>query len=305
MVHTMEGFDLKFRRSRKPGFDEVPPMHRRRLLGVDYVHLRGLQGGDLFVTRWGWPLAESLLPDRWFVGQRFCKVGRALAGATGAVYHVPVPHPRCSRLGLVVKFSRFAQDVAVTLLDEELHHNPLVRRHLDNAQFLDPFTEFANLIALRSSPGPRVFTCQPLGIYSPPTRYADWELGRSAGRFSHACDQLLAAQAPNLGQSPIAYDPERIYVLLYRWIEGIDTEEACRRQWLGEEAMQTLSEHVRRTLLHKGFLVLDHKPKHVIVRPRRQQQTREFPVMLRERSGWPLWAVIDYELLLPIDVAEK
>ena len=63
---------------------------------------------------------ESLLPEHWFVGRRFSKVGRPLLGATGAVYRVPVPHPAREDFAVVVKFSRFCQSVGITAVDPNL-----------------------------------------------------------------------------------------------------------------------------------------------------------------------------------------
>lgn len=293
----MEGFDLKFQKGRKPVFDEAPAEYRRSLMGVDYLHLRGLQGGDLIVTRHGWPLAESLLPDQWFVGKRFCKVGRALAGATGAVYRVPVPHPRLGQTALVVKFSRFAQSVNLTVMDSGLRADAALNRYLDDAQFLSPFEEFANLSRLRRTAGGRVLTARPLAIYLPPTRYAAWELGRSNTLFQMHQYRLKQSQAGSESEL-LRYDPERIYILLYHWVEGIDAEEACNRKMISETQVRRLTDVARQAMLNAGWLVLDHKPKHVIVRPTKDESS------LVMKGDLPIWAMIDYELLIPLKPAE-
>lgn len=289
----MEGFDLRFRSGRKPTFDDAPRAHRRRLFGQDYLHLRGLQGGELLITRCGWPLAESLLPDQWFVGRRFSKVGRALAGATGAVYHVPTPHRRCPRLGLVVKFSRFGQSVNMTVTDAKLAADAELRSRVEDARFLSPLEEFAHVMRLRSGPGPRVHAAQPLAVYSPPTRYAEWELGRSRALFRRHDHRLLESQDQTPEQARYAYDPERIYILLYRWTEGIDAEQACQQGLLTDDEMRQLTVDARQAIRDNGWLILDHKPRHVIVRPNRDGSR------LRRRHGEPIWAVVDYELLVP------
>ncbi|MCE9554608.1 MAG: hypothetical protein K8T91_14720 [Planctomycetes bacterium] len=290
----MEGFDVTFQRGRKRAFDDVPPQHRHCLLGVDYVHVRGLQGGDLYVTRLGWPIAEYLLPDQWFIGQKFSKVGRALAGATGAVYRVPVAHPVARRLALVVKFSRFGQDTNVTVADPKLRADTQFVRQLANAQFLPPFEEFANLVRLRASPGPTIRTKQPLAIYSPPTRYLDWELGRSAHLLNLYTHQLLDGQTTHPGSEHVRYNPERMYIHLYRWIEGLDAVQACEAGLLSNDDMEKLTDVARECLSRKGWIVLDHKPRHVIVRPSAGRKG------LVRRNGQIVWALVDYELLLPL-----
>ena len=100
-VWFREGFDPTFGKKRKPSFDKAPASAQRQVFGVDYLHLCGLQRGDLFVTHPGWPFVQSLLPSQWFTrggGDSFTKPGQALAGPTGAVYKVDVPHPARKRL---------------------------------------------------------------------------------------------------------------------------------------------------------------------------------------------------------------
>lgn len=290
----MEGFDVTFQGGHQPAFDDVPPQHRHHLLGVDYVHVRGLQGGDLYVTRFGWPVAEYLLPGKWFAGQEFSKVGRALTGATGAVYRVPVVHPVTRRLALVVKFSRFGQDTNVTVVDPELRCDTQLARRIANAQFLPPFEEFGNLVQLRRSPGPIIRTKQPLAIYSPPTRYLDWELGRSAHLLSHYAQQLLHCQTTRPESELIRYNPDRMYILLYRWTKGIDAVQACADGFLSTAEMEKLTHVTRECFMKKGWIVLDHKPGHIIVRSSCKEHS------LIRRHGEIIWALIDYELLFPL-----
>jgi hypothetical protein len=57
--------------------------------------------------------------------------------------------------------------------------------------------------------------------------------------------------------------------------------------------MIELSHAVARDVAAHGFAVLDHKPRHVIVRPGRNGR----PVA---RGGRTAYAVIDYELLVPL-----
>jgi len=45
----MEGFDLSLGKGLKPAFDDAPARIRRRISGVDYLHLKGRQNGDLFI----------------------------------------------------------------------------------------------------------------------------------------------------------------------------------------------------------------------------------------------------------------
>lgn len=289
----MEGYDWTFNRGRRLSFDEVPAQHRKRLFGVDYIHLRGMQSGDLFVTRMGWPVVECLVPERWFVGQRFSRVGRALAGATGAVYRVPVEHPRARDFALVVKFSRFGQDTLVTAIDPVALNHPALRQQFAYPEFLSPFEEFGNLMLLRAAPGPTILTKRPLAIYSPATRYLDWELGRKSSLRDVHSSRLLESQSHQPPGTRLDYRWERMYILLYHWIDGLDAAQASQAGLLSLNTMVRMTELARDTLLEKGWVVLDHKPRHVIVRPARDGTG------IVSRQGQPAWALIDYELLMP------
>lgn len=291
-----EFYDLTLQRGRRPAFDAAPARHRRRVHDVDYIAVRGMQGGDLYCTREGWAVAESLLPAVWYDDQRFRTVGRALPGATGSVYRVPAPHPVRRDMGLVVKFCRFGQDVGLTVLGDAAGF-PWPAKLLDDAQFLGPFEEFAAIGRLRAQVAtgraPVVRTKRPLAIYCPPARHPLWELGRAHHLYARQAAALDADQRRRPEQPPVAYDPERLYVLLYQWVHGIDAEEAARHGALSNAAMVELSHAVARDVAAHGFAVLDHKPRHVIVRPQRDGR-------LVSHRGRTAYAVIDYELLVPL-----
>lgn len=289
----MERFDYTFRKGRKPRFDEVPQECQRRLFGVDYVHLKGRQHGDFFVTAHGWAVMESLLPEHWFVGRRFSKVGRALAGATGAVYRVPVPHRGRKDFALVVKFCRFCESVGVTAVDPNLDFKAEQIDRIKSAHFLSPFEEFGNLCKLRAAAGLEIPTKAPLAIYCPSTRYLDWQLGREGHLKSMHSRSLLGSQADQPEERRIDYEWERQYILLYRWINGIDAEQAAERDVILEAEMIELGREARDKMEKHGWEVMDHKPRHVIIRADRKGK-------LARRKGKILWALIDYELLYPL-----
>jgi hypothetical protein len=290
----VEQFDANFGKLRRPAFDQVPTANRHNLLGVDYARITGKQRGELFVTRHGWSCIESILPRAWFVDDRFKKVGRALAGATGAVYRVPVEHRARDDFAVVVKFSRAGQDIHVTILDQGAHLDAFEYERIEAAEFLSPFEEFANLMRLRDAAGSAIPTKHPLAIYSPPTRYADWQLGRHSHICARMNRRLLASQADVPEDRRIAYDWERLYILLYRWIDGVDAEVAAQTGLIKKDTMVALGQEARERLRELGWMVCDHKPRHVIVRP-----SRHGGGPLR-RGGHIRWALIDYELLVPL-----
>ena len=56
--------------------------------GVDYCHIVPPAGGDLYVTRYGWPYVSQLLPENWYDDKWYVTHGERLPGATGNVYRV-------------------------------------------------------------------------------------------------------------------------------------------------------------------------------------------------------------------------
>jgi len=292
----MEHYRLSLNRGRRPSFDEAPVACRRRAFGVDYLRIRGMQGGELYFTRTGWAIAPSLLPRVWFDNERFRRVGKALHKATGSVYLVPVPHPARGRTGVVVKFCRFAQDVGCTRIESGLLP-PEAAERVGAAEFAGPFEEFglvARLRAYRGSRGVRFRTMMPLAIYCPPTHYAPWQLGRDQSRYWRYDYALDAGQEAMPAGRRIVHHWDRIYVLLYQWIEGVDLEEAGVNNLMPVEDVSAFTLQVSRDLLAAGYAVLDHKARHIIVRP-----DLETGRLIRH-GGRIVHALIDYELLVPV-----
>lgn len=294
----MEHYRLSLHRGRRPAFDEAPAACRRRAFGVDYLAIRGMQGGELYFTRAGWARAPSLLPRVWFDNERFRRIGKALQKATGSVYLVPVPHPARGRVGVVVKFCRFGQDVGCTRIEPGLLPAE-VAPHVAGAEFAGPFEEFGLLARLRACRGPhgeRFRTKIPLAIYCPPTRYVPWRLGRDQSRCWRHDRALTDGQEPGPSDRRIVHHWDRIYVLLYQWIEGIDLEEAGVNNLLTEEEVGAFTVQAARDLLTAGFAVMDHKARHIIVRP--DPATGR----LIHHVGRIAYSLIDYELLMPVAV---
>jgi hypothetical protein len=68
---------------------DLPASHSAMsLLGVDYIHLKTADGGDLYLTRFGLPFWRSLLPENWYAREWFEPHRQRLEG-TSTVYKVP------------------------------------------------------------------------------------------------------------------------------------------------------------------------------------------------------------------------
>jgi hypothetical protein len=249
------------------------------LMGVGYLHIKTRDGGDLYLTAFGAPFWEHLLPENWYAKEWFETKRRRLLG-TSTVYTVPTRQLRDTSLPLVVKWSRVGEEVPL----ETLTINKFI-----HAEFNSPFEEFALLMELRAGaygpPGFRIHTQKPLAIYVPSERLLLWQTGRSESKI-----------AAKLARHPtVELDMLRQYVLLYGWVKGLDLVEiADLWQMKGAERNDFLA-HATDMVMHeldqKGYRVIDMKPAHVIVRPKPNR------TLLRDRHGQIGYAVVDYELL--------
>lgn len=249
------------------------------LLGVNYAHIHTADGGDLYLTPYGQPFWEHLLPENWYAREWFEPKRERLVG-TSVVYKVPTRAIRGRALHLVVKWSRVGEEVPL----DTLTINKFI-----NAEFNSPFEEFALLMELRDGrselPGPRINTQKPLAIFVPSERLQIWQTGRSESRI-----------AAKLARHPgIELDILRQYVVLYGWIKGQDLTEAAAAQGLPPEAREALFAEttalVTQELQQKGYRVVDMKPAHIIVR------RGPNGALLRRRDGRLAYALVDYELL--------
>jgi hypothetical protein len=259
--------------------------------GVEYGHVRPPEGGDLYLTRHGWPWLAQLLPAQWYAGQWYARKGRRLPGSTGHAYHVAVRPGDGRAAPLVVKFSRLAQDVPLTIATSFPDEVP--PEVLAGARFNSPFEEFGLVAELRGggagSKGPRVRTQHPLAIYVPPEEHPLWSLGRSEGAFVQH-DRLLAEDQEGAVRA-VELDIRRVYVVLYRWVKGKDAQEAFEAGEIGGQEFRELTPRVIAELHAAGFRVLDNKPRHFILRKGRNG------ALLRDGQGRLAYALVDYELL--------
>ena len=181
-------------------------------LGVDYHRLKPEDGGDLYLTKFGLPFWQNLLPENWYAAEWFEAKRERLEG-TSMVYRVPTRTVSGTVLNLVVKWSRVGEVVPLdTLTVNKFIH----------AEFNSPFEEFSLLMELRrGEAGPqaiRIRTQKPLAIYVPSERMQLWQTGRSE-------DKIRAKMARHPG---VEIDILRQYVVLFGWIKGDDAVETSQ-----------------------------------------------------------------------------
>ena len=216
---------------------------------VDYVHLPTADGGDLYVTWDGVHRLDHLLLENWLEPGWF-KAKRERLPGTSTVYRLPTKPVNGRSIDLVVKYCRVGEDVPL---------DTMTFNRFANAEFNSPYEEFSLVMDLRKSrAGRRILTHRPLAIHVPAERLALWQTGRAEYRI-----------ASKKALSDVELDILRQYVLIYEWVKGISADEALlqlsstdRRRILTQ-----LTERVRVDLDRHGYMVIDHKPAHIIVRP--------------------------------------
>jgi len=268
------------------------------ILGTVYVHRTTSDGGDLYLTRFGLPVAHLLDAANWYDSEWFKSRRRRLEG-TSAVYRLPTKELDGVRLDLVVKNCRVGEDVP-------LDTHTLIE--FMNAEFNSPWEEFALVMELRDGthgpPGLRIRTQQPLAIYVPPERMQLWQSGRSRDKINR-----IRARHPGL-----EIDILRQYKLVYGWIPGRDILQLLSASGMApddlSDHLETMTTRVIGDLERKGFVVADMKPAHVIISDGLCQAVdaiaaaggKEAPhlqaVLLRSFVEQGEYAVVDYELLL-------
>jgi hypothetical protein len=273
-------------------FASLPPPKTADLYGVRYAVFEGPDFGQLMVTRYGWSLLQQLMPANWYAGGRFWREGERLGQSTGTVYRFKLPETKPSFENIVIKVSRFAQDVpfyaGATFLEK------IPESVIAGLRFNNPFEEFGRLWRLRATPhGTRILTKKPLAIYSPPEKLPLWQHGRTEGAAGMEQRAVAGEQTP--GHAQVDLDPQRSYFSIFGWVRGLDASSLYLGGQLAESTMAELTAQSTADLMQHGMIVLDHKPAHIVIRwnPR----TRDW---VRRSDGRIAYVLVDYELLVEL-----
>lgn len=256
----------------------IPPQAQRvNILGIYYLHFQQPDGGDLYVTKFGRMYLEQLQLENWHEKAWFHSKREKLRG-TSTVYKVPSKIINGKSINLVVKWCRVGEEVPLDTMGFN---------RFSDAEFNSPFEEFSLVMEMRERAcGKRIRTNRPLAIYVPPEQLELWQTGRSRSRM---------AQKKNKYRD-VELDILRQYILIYEWVEGVSADEALVDVYpdvaAREEELARLTRGSSEDMCRNGFMVVDHKPAHVILRPRHDGR------ILRRRTGEYPYALVDFELLL-------
>lgn len=262
----------------------IPSAHRLQVtvLGVTYLHMQLEDGSDLYLTEYGIPFVDQLLPkNHWADDKWFDEHSDKLPG-TSTLYRIRTKKVRGVSKDIVLKWNRMGQDIPGGTEGSDLA----------TAEFNSPFEEFSLLCELRDpdrqTPG-QVYTHKPLAIYVPNKYVPAERLGRKRHRIE-------AMQGNHKG---ITLDLNRQYAVVYEWVKGIDLSEAFTNGMVGEDLANDLIMRADQDMSRKGFLVRDNKPHHIIVRPTYKGG------LAKDKDNNILYAMIDFELLDRIPEREK
>ncbi|NCC92632.1 MAG: hypothetical protein EOM10_05025 [Opitutae bacterium] len=258
---------------------EKPIPARKTLLGVPYDHYQLADGADLYVTTFGRPFLSYLWPENWLEPEWFGKSRQPLQG-TSTVYKLRTKPVAGTGKDLVVKWCRVGEEVPI---------DTCTRMKFMEMDFNSPYEEFSLLMEMRARARPgTVRTHKPLAIFVPARRLKLWQTGRSRSKMDGKKAQYL----------DVELDIFRQYILIYEWIKGVASTEAAAAEAAVSAGYADASAFARAMLERSmadmkeaGFHVLDAKPQHAIVRPRRGGG------LLKDRSGRPAYALVDFELL--------
>jgi hypothetical protein len=245
-----------------------------QVFGVAYVHLREVDGSDLYLMDYSLPFADCLLPENHWADNEWARSHRTRLPGTSTLYRMETKPVEGKSKRIVLKWNRMGQDIPGATQAADL----------ETASFNSPFEEFALVVELRKAnarAGGGAHTHRPLAIYVPRQRVEPERLGRRPYKLAKLQET----------HTEVALDPNRNYAVIYEWVKGIDAAEALRRDVLDEGAVQRLLSRSQHDLSALGFRVRDNKPHHLIVRPRGDHR------VALDRSGRPLYALVDFELL--------
>ncbi len=251
----------------------------REILGVKYDHAQMTDGGDLYLTRYGLPFKEQLLPENWRETEWFLAHRQKLRG-TSTIYRTKTRPVDGHSLDIVVRYNR---------VGEELPVDTLTLEKFINADFNSPFEEITILNELRRTHigGDRhvIPTKKPLAVFAPPDLLQLWQTGRLESKIAQKLTRYPEAKL----------DIRRQYIIIYGWIDGLDALQMADH--LNLEGMEREKFLIQTTkfvideLATAGFRVLDMKPAHIILRLDEHKQ------LVRRKDGELLYALVDYELL--------
>ena len=268
---------------------------KARVFGTDYLHLELSGKSDLYVTSWGIPILEHLMPENWSDEEYYNKPEnrdlRMHLDGSAHPYRITTKKVNGKTIDIVVKWCRVGNEVPLyaTAKADFISEEDIIR-----ARWNSPFEEFGLLMDLRQSNRyfqRKLLTQRPLAIYTPSEKLELWKTGRTEWRMSWHNELLRKDQYGMPGEEAIHLDIHRIYALIYGWVKGKDAAHVFHELGLDEKELEEITRRVYfEDMMNRGYRVLDTKPSHFIIRVKNGS-----PV--RDRQNRIVYALVDFELL--------
>ncbi len=255
--------------------DQIPgEVNIVRVLSVNYLHIRFKNGDDIYLTKYSLPNYKILMPENYWTDKKWFKNNSERLDGTSSIYRIKTKKIAGKHKEIVLKWNRMGQDIPGERDNDNLLH----------AEFNSPFEEFALLEELRNtryeSPG-IIRTQLPLAIYVPSKNVQFWQTGRKEHKIHKKIKNHF----------DIKLDMNRSYAVIFGWIKGFDAVEVNKKGLLDKKALGRLTLKVENDMKKKGFIIIDRKPHHIIVKVNKDNK------LIQDKKENILYAVIDYELL--------
>lgn len=263
-------------KKKQVNINDINNSPRERILDVQYTHLTLNNGDDLYLTEYGLKHWQNFLPENFILDKEWFNTNSKKLLGTSCVFKVKTKPASGESSNIVIKWNRMGEDIPGGASPES--------DLLADARFLSPFEEFKLLEELYESVHYHkkgIELQEPLAIYIPSDKKDHLQQLRRKYLIDHI-NRIL--------EKDVKIDINRSYVMIYRWIEGINAMEANKQGFLSETEMKEIAYRADTEIQKCGYIIRDNKALHVIVYPIGNN-------LLRDGNNNVLYGYVDYELL--------
>ena len=245
-----------------------------KILDVEYAHIILKNKDDLYITKYGLPYIENLKPENYWTDKEWFRNHSTRLSGTSSIYHIQTKEVHGIYKNIVLKWNRMGQEIPDARTSDELLH----------AEFNSPFEEFSLVMELRSVMDhacEEIELQKPVAIYVPSKQEKFWQTGRKEYKMNYKIRS----------HKEVSLDMNRLYAVIYEWIEGMDAVQAYQKGLLEEKYLKSLTCDSERKTQVSGYVVKDSKANHIILRPDKENK------FVKDKQGNISYALIDFELL--------
>ena len=141
--------------------EKIENSTRKKILDVQYTHLRLKNGDDLFLTEYGLKHWPNLFPENFLLDKEWFDANSSQLAGTSIVFKVKTKPASGKSSDIVIKWNRMGQDLPGVCPETD---------DLGDASFMSPFQEFRLLAELYDNVRyfeKNIELQEPLGIYIP------------------------------------------------------------------------------------------------------------------------------------------